>query len=57
MRRSELPPLLDVIERACTVNRPRLRWPVGPAAFSGAYLRRFAPDRLYELLVRLAFKI
>lgn len=57
MRRSELTPLIDVIERASTVARPRLRWPVGPASFSGAYLRRFAPDGLYELLIRLAFKV
>jgi hypothetical protein len=29
---------------------------VGPSAFSAAYLRRLIPDRLYELLVRLAFR-
>lgn len=57
MRRSHLTPLINVIERASTTARPRLRWPVGPASFSGAYLRRLVPDRLYELLIRLTFKI
>ena len=56
LRRAELPLLVDVIERAATVRHPRLRWPVGPSAFSGAYLRRIVPDRLYELVIRLVFR-
>jgi len=56
-RRASLPPLVDTIERAATVARPRLRWPVGPSAFQAAYLRRLSPDRLYEWVVRLAFRI
>ncbi len=56
LRRAELPPLIDLIERAATVRRPRLRWPVGPNAFSGAYLRRICPDRIYELVMRLVFR-
>jgi len=54
--RAELDQLLATIERASTQKRPALRWPVGPKAFSAAYLRRFAPDWLYELVVRLAFR-
>ena len=54
--RAELPALIDVIERAATVRRPRLRWPVGPNAFSGAYLRRICPDRVYELVMRIVFR-
>ena len=56
LRRAELPTLVNVIERAATVRRPRLRWPVGPSAFSAAYLRRIVPDFLYELAVRMAFR-
>ena len=56
LKRAELLPLIDVIERAATVRRPRLRWPVGPTAFSAAYLRRIVPDRIYELLVRFVFR-
>lgn len=56
LRRAELPTLVNVIERAATVRRPRLRWPVGPSAFSAAYLRRIVPDFLYELVVRMVFR-
>jgi NAD(P)-dependent dehydrogenase (short-subunit alcohol dehydrogenase family) len=56
LRRGDLPPLLDTIERAATVDRPALRWPTGPTAFSAAYLRRLVPDRLYELMLRIAFR-
>lgn len=56
LRRADLLPLIDAIERAATVRRPRLRWAVGPTAFQAAYLRRIVPDRLYELLVRWAFR-
>lgn len=56
LARAELPVLIDTIERASTVSRPRLRWPVGPNAFSAAYLRRLTPDWLYELVVRFVFR-
>jgi NAD(P)-dependent dehydrogenase (short-subunit alcohol dehydrogenase family) len=57
LRRASLPALIDTIERASTVARPRLRWPVGPTAFQVVYLRRMVPDWLYELVVRFAFRI
>jgi len=57
LRRASLPLLVDTIERAATVPRPRLRWPVGPSSFQAAYLRRVSPDWLYEWIVRLAFRI
>ena len=57
LRRASLPLLVDTIERAATVARPRLRWPVGPTSFQAAYLRRLSPDWLYEWVVRLAFRI
>lgn len=53
--RAELPLLIDVIERAATARRPRLRWPVGPRTFSVYYLRRVVPDFIYEFLIRLVF--
>lgn len=55
-RRAPLGRLIDVIERAATVRRPRLRWPVGPASFSAAYLRRLVPDRVYELIMGVVFR-
>ena len=57
LRRAALPLLIDTIERAATVARPRLRWQVGPTSFQAAYLRRLSPDWLYEWVVRLAFRI
>jgi len=57
MPRAPLPLLIDTIERAMTVARPRLRWPVGPRSFQAAYLRRLAPDWLYERLVRFTFRL
>jgi NAD(P)-dependent dehydrogenase (short-subunit alcohol dehydrogenase family) len=56
LRRAEVAGLVDTLERAATARHPRLRWPVGPSAFSAAYLRRLVPDRLYELIIRLAFR-
>jgi NAD(P)-dependent dehydrogenase (short-subunit alcohol dehydrogenase family) len=56
LRRAELPRLIDVIERAAIVPRPRLRWPVGPSTFSAAYLRRIVPDFFYELAMRIVFR-
>jgi hypothetical protein len=56
-RQDDLDPLIDVIERAATSENPRLRWPVGPTSLTGARLRAFVPDRLYEWLMRIAFPI
>jgi NAD(P)-dependent dehydrogenase (short-subunit alcohol dehydrogenase family) len=56
-RADDLTPLVDVIERAATAADPRLRWPIGPTAFSAGRLRAFVPDRLYEWLMRLAFPL
>jgi NAD(P)-dependent dehydrogenase (short-subunit alcohol dehydrogenase family) len=55
-RAEDLTPVVDAVERAATAAHPRLRWPVGPTSFSGARLRPLVPDRLYEWLVRLAFR-
>jgi NAD(P)-dependent dehydrogenase (short-subunit alcohol dehydrogenase family) len=42
----------EVIYRAATSRRPRLRWAVGPTAIVATNLRRLVPDWLYELGVR-----
>ncbi|MES1209466.1 MAG: SDR family oxidoreductase, partial [Pseudomonadota bacterium] len=55
-RAEDLTPVVDAVERAATDANPRLRWPVGPSSFSGARLRPLVPDRLYEWLIRLAFR-
>jgi NAD(P)-dependent dehydrogenase (short-subunit alcohol dehydrogenase family) len=55
-RAEDLAPLIDAIERAATAESPRLRWPVGPTAFSAGRLRPFVPDRLYEWIMRIAFR-
>jgi NAD(P)-dependent dehydrogenase (short-subunit alcohol dehydrogenase family) len=54
-RAKDLAPVVDAIERAATTAHPRLRWPVGPTSLS-ARLRPFVPDRLYEWIMRLAFR-
>jgi NAD(P)-dependent dehydrogenase (short-subunit alcohol dehydrogenase family) len=54
-RAKDLAPVVDAIERAATARNPRLRWPVGPTSLS-ARLRPFVPDRLYEWIMRLAFR-
>jgi NAD(P)-dependent dehydrogenase (short-subunit alcohol dehydrogenase family) len=54
-RAKDLAPVVDAIERAATARHPRLRWPVGPTSLS-ARLRPFVPDRLYEWIMRLAFR-
>ncbi|HVY36480.1 MAG TPA: SDR family oxidoreductase [Polyangia bacterium] len=56
-RAEDLTPVVDAVERAATATNPRLRWPVGPTSFSGARLRPLVPDRLYEWLIRLAFRV
>src|ERR1017187_4769127 len=55
-RAHDLTPLVDAIERAATAETPRLRWPVGPTSFSAGRLRPFVPDRLYEWIMRIAFR-
>ena len=42
----------DVILRAATARRPRLRWAVGAPAALATHLRGLLPDWLYELGVR-----
>jgi NAD(P)-dependent dehydrogenase (short-subunit alcohol dehydrogenase family) len=54
-RAKNLAPVVDAIERAATSTHPRLRWPVGPTSLS-VRLRPFVPDRLYEFIMRLAFR-
>jgi NAD(P)-dependent dehydrogenase (short-subunit alcohol dehydrogenase family) len=54
-RAKDLAPVVDAIERAATARNPRLRWPVGPTSLS-ARLRPFVPDRLYEWIMRRAFR-
>ena len=55
-RATDLAIVVDAIERAATATDPRLRWPVGPTAISAGRLRPFVPDRLYEWIMRLAFR-
>jgi NAD(P)-dependent dehydrogenase (short-subunit alcohol dehydrogenase family) len=57
LRRDDVDALVGVIYRAATSPHPKLRWPVGPTSFVGGRLRRFCPDRIYELLMRIAFRI
>lgn len=57
LRRAALPGLVDVIERAATARRPRLRWLSGPTSFSAGRVRRLCPDFIYEWVMRLAFPI
>jgi NAD(P)-dependent dehydrogenase (short-subunit alcohol dehydrogenase family) len=56
-RSTNLTPVVDVIERAATVRRPKLRWLVGPTSFYAGRLRAFVPDWLYEWILRLGFPI
>ena len=57
IRRDDLEALIEVIFRAATLPDPKLRWPVGPTSFVAGRLRALVPDRLYELLIRIAFRI
>jgi NAD(P)-dependent dehydrogenase (short-subunit alcohol dehydrogenase family) len=57
LRRAPLPGLVDLIERAATARRPRLRWLAGPTSFSAGRLRALCPDLVYEWVMRLAFPI
>jgi NAD(P)-dependent dehydrogenase (short-subunit alcohol dehydrogenase family) len=56
MKRREPGDVVEVILRAATSRRPRLRWPVGPTSFTGTVLRRLTPDAIYELVLGLAFR-
>jgi NAD(P)-dependent dehydrogenase (short-subunit alcohol dehydrogenase family) len=56
MKRRDPDAVVDVILRAATSARPRLRWAVGPTSLSGTLLRRLTPDALYELVLGLAFR-
>ena len=55
LRRGSAEDVAEVILRAATARRPRLRWRVGPTSFSGGVLRRLVPDRLYEWGVGFMF--
>lgn len=57
MRRADLEAVVDVIHRAATHPHPKLRWPVGPNAFSGAVLRRLVPDGVYEWVISRVFRL
>jgi NAD(P)-dependent dehydrogenase (short-subunit alcohol dehydrogenase family) len=57
LRRAPLPGLVDVIERAATASRPRLRWTVGPTSLTAGRLRAFCPDFVYEWVMRLGFPL
>ncbi len=57
LRRGPVHSVAEVIFRAATHPRPKLRWPVGPTSFAGTVLRRLTPDFVYELLVRLVFRM
>jgi NAD(P)-dependent dehydrogenase (short-subunit alcohol dehydrogenase family) len=57
LRRAPLPGLVDMIERAATARRPRLRWLAGPTSFSAGRLRALCPDLVYEWVIRLGFPI
>ena len=56
MKRRDPGAVVDVIVRAATASRPRLRWPVGPTSFTGTLARRLTPDGLYELVLGIAFR-
>jgi NAD(P)-dependent dehydrogenase (short-subunit alcohol dehydrogenase family) len=55
LRKSDPGQVANVIYRAATSRKPRLRWRTGPNSFTGGVLRRFVPDRLYEWLVSRVF--
>jgi NAD(P)-dependent dehydrogenase (short-subunit alcohol dehydrogenase family) len=55
IRRGDKEEVAEIIHRVATRRRPRLRWPVGPSAFTGGVLRRFVPDGIYERVVGWVF--
>jgi NAD(P)-dependent dehydrogenase (short-subunit alcohol dehydrogenase family) len=56
MRRGDPAEVAETIFRAATARSPRLRWRLGPTSWSGGVLRRLVPDRLYEWVLRWAFR-
>jgi NAD(P)-dependent dehydrogenase (short-subunit alcohol dehydrogenase family) len=56
VKRGDPADVAEVIFRAATRARPRLRWRLGPTSFTGGILRRFVPDRLYEAIMRWVFR-
>ena len=56
MKRRDPDAVVEVILRAATSARPRLRWAVGPTSFTGTLVRRLTPDAIYELVLGLAFR-
>jgi NAD(P)-dependent dehydrogenase (short-subunit alcohol dehydrogenase family) len=56
LKRPDPGAVVDVIVRAATTRRPRLRWAVGPTSLQGTLLRRLTPDALYELVLGVAFR-
>ncbi len=55
LRRGKVQDVAEVVYRAATSRRPRLRWRVGPTSFTGGVLRRLTPDWLYERVVEFVF--
>lgn len=53
--RGDVAEVVDIVFRAATHPRPRLRWSVGPQSFL-ARLRGLVPDALYELGIQFAFR-
>jgi len=45
------------IYKASVSLRPKLRWPVGPLSVMGGVFRPLVPDAIYELAVRLQFRL
>ena len=56
IRRGDPADVAEVIFRAATRARPRLRWKLGPTSITGGILRRYVPDRLYEAIMRWVFR-
>jgi NAD(P)-dependent dehydrogenase (short-subunit alcohol dehydrogenase family) len=57
LKRGSVAAVAEAVFRAATHPRPPLRWRVGPKSFQGGVLRSFLPDAIYELAVRLTFRL
>jgi NAD(P)-dependent dehydrogenase (short-subunit alcohol dehydrogenase family) len=57
LKRGGVAEVAEAVFRAATHPRPPLRWRVGPKSFQGGVLRSFLPDALYELAVRITFRL
>jgi NAD(P)-dependent dehydrogenase (short-subunit alcohol dehydrogenase family) len=55
IKRGDPQVVAEMIHRLAGRRRPRLRWPVGPTAFTGGVLRRFVPDGIYERVIGWVF--